>query len=124
MFKIKTGYKLELLTNETMKLLGDGPILDKDKNGDNVTGLEQVDSVLIDYNVVHNGYLQNSKLLYSFVSDKSFGQLFVIEPKALIQSKTTDSVFDYIEIWITDQNNNYLQIEDGVNVALIIQTRA
>ena len=33
-FKIKTGYKLELLTNETMALLGDGPIIDKDKNGD------------------------------------------------------------------------------------------
>ena len=30
-FKIKTGYKLELLTNETRELLGDGPIIDKDK---------------------------------------------------------------------------------------------
>ena len=27
-FKIRTGYKLELLINETMKLLGDGPIID------------------------------------------------------------------------------------------------
>ena len=31
-FKIKSGYKLELLTNETMKLLGDHPIIDQDKN--------------------------------------------------------------------------------------------
>ena len=38
--------------------------------------------------------------------------------------KTTDSGFDYIEIWITDQNNRSLQIEDSVNVTLIIQTRA
>ena len=27
-FRIKTGYILELLTNETMRLLGDGPIID------------------------------------------------------------------------------------------------
>ena len=44
-FKIKTGYKLELLSNETMKLLVDGLIIDKDKNGGNVPELEQVDSV-------------------------------------------------------------------------------
>ena len=31
-FRIKTGYKLELLTNETMRLLRDGPIIDTTKN--------------------------------------------------------------------------------------------
>ena len=36
-FKIKTGYKLELLTPETMKLLGStNKVVDKDKNGENV----------------------------------------------------------------------------------------
>ena len=44
-FKIKTGYKLELLTNETMALLGDGPVIDTNENGDNVPELEQVHSV-------------------------------------------------------------------------------
>ena len=34
-FKTKTGYKLELLSNETMALLGDGPIIDKNKDDDN-----------------------------------------------------------------------------------------
>ena len=33
-FRIKTGYQLELLTNETMRLLGDGPIIDKTKNSE------------------------------------------------------------------------------------------
>ena len=108
-----------MLSNKTMKLLGDGPVLDKDQNGDNVPELEQVHSVLVHCNVV-----QNSKLLYTFAPDKSFGQLLVLEPKALIQSKTTDSVFDYIEIWITDQNNRALQIEDSANITLIIETRA
>ena len=107
-----------------MKLLGDGPIIDKDKNGDNVPELEQVYSVLIHCNVVHNDYLQNSKLLYTFVPSKSFGQLLVIEPKALLQSKKSDSVFDHVEIWITDQNNRPLQIDNSVNAALIIQTGA
>ena len=124
MFKIKKGYKLELFSNETTSLLGDGPIIDKNKNGDNVSELEQVYSVLIHCNIVQNDYLQNSKLLYIFVPDKSFGQLLFIEPKALIQSKTTDSAFDHIEIWVADQNNRSLQIEDSVNTALAIQTRS
>ena len=122
-FKIKTGYKLELLTNETMALLGDGPIIDTNKNGDNVPELEQVHSVLIHCNAVHNDYLQDSKLLHFFVPDKSFGQLISIQPKELIQSKATGSIFNYVEIWFIDQNNRPLQIEGSVNIALIIQTR-
>ena len=103
-FKIKAGYKLELLSNETMSLLDDGPIIDRDKNSDNVPELEQNHSVLIHCNIAHNDYLQNSKLLYTFVPDKCFGQLLVIEPKGLTQSRAIDSVFDYAEIWISDQN--------------------
>ena len=122
--KIKTGYKLELLTNGTMKLLGDGPMIDTNKNDNNVPELEQLHSVLLHCNIVQDDYLQNSKLLYNFVPDNGFSQLLSIQPKTLIQSKTTDSIFDHIEIWFTDQNNNSLKIEDSVNVALIIQTKA
>ena len=50
-FKIKTGYKLELLTNETIKFLGDGPIIDQNKNGVNVPELEEMHSVLLHCNV-------------------------------------------------------------------------
>ena len=107
-FKIKTAYKLELLTPETQKLLGDGPIIDKDKVSKNVPQLDQVDYVLLHCSIVQNYYLQNSKLLYEFVPDKTFGQLISVKPPILIQCKTTDSIFDYIEIWFTDQNNNYL----------------
>ena len=39
-FKIKTGYHLELLTPETMKLLGSTKHkITKDENGENVTHL-------------------------------------------------------------------------------------
>ena len=59
-------YKLQMLTNETMAFFGDEPIVDRDKNGANVPILEIVESVLLHCNVVHNDYLQNSKLLYTF----------------------------------------------------------
>ena len=56
-FKIKTGYKLELLTPETMKLWGstkkDG---DKDKDGENVAKLESVEVVLVHCNLFKNDY--------------------------------------------------------------------
>ena len=120
-FKIKTGYKLELLTKETQKLLGDGPMIDEDKNSKNVPQLDQVEYVLLHCNIVQNDYLQNSKLLYEFVPEKTFGQLISVQPPVFIQCKTSDSIFDYIEIWFTDQNNNSLQTEDKVSVPLIIQ---
>ena len=95
-FKIKTGYKLEILTTETIKLLGDGPVIDKDKNSKNVPQLDQVDYVLLHCNIVQNDYLQNSKLLYEFVPDQPFGKLISVKPPVLIQCKTTDSIFDCI----------------------------
>ena len=121
-FKIKTGYELELLSNETLQLLGDGPIIDTDKNGKNVPKIKQVISVLMHCNVVQNNYQQDSKLSYSFLRDKQFGQLLVIEPKALIGLKTIDSIFDYMDIWFADQDNRSLQIEDSVNISLIVRT--
>ena len=120
-FRIKTGHTLELLNNETQKLLGDGPIIDKDKNSKNAPQLDQVEYVLLHCNIVENDYLQNSKLLYEFVPDKTFGQLISVKPPVFIHCKTSDTIFDYIEIWFTDQNNNSLQIEDKISVTLIIQ---
>ena len=70
-FKIKTGYKLELLTNETMKLLRDGQIIDTDKNGENVPELENVHSILLHCNVVHNDYYRTANY-YTFLSQKMF----------------------------------------------------
>ena len=120
-FKIKIGYKLELLSKEAQKLLGDGPVIDKDKNGKNVPQLDPVEYVLLHRNLVRNQYLQNSKLLYEFVPDKRFGQLISVKPPVFIQFKISDTLFDYIEIWFTDQNNKSLQVEDKVSVTLLIQ---
>ena len=75
-FKIKTGYKLELLTPEIMKLLG-SPKKDVDsyKNSEDVPKLESVEVVLVHRNLVKNDYQHSSKVLLSFVPNKQFGQL-------------------------------------------------
>ena len=70
-FKIKTGYKLELLTLETMKLLGSTKKdVDSDKNSKNIPKLESVEVVLVHCNLVKNGYQHTSNVLFSFVSNK------------------------------------------------------
>ena len=56
-FKIKTGYYLELLSRETVKLLGTTKNkIGKDKNGENVPYLEINEVVLIPCNAVNNSY--------------------------------------------------------------------
>ena len=93
-FRIKTGYKLELLTNETMRLLGDGPIINTIKNGENVPRLEIVRNVLVFCNLVENVYLQDSELLFSFVPNSRFGSLLSITPQVLKYCDTVDSSFN------------------------------
>ena len=67
-FKIKSGYYLELLTSETMKLLGSTVSkINKDKNGVNVPNLEVAEVVLVHCNLVNNDYQQESRILYTFV---------------------------------------------------------
>ena len=54
-FKIKTGHYLELLTSETIKLLGNTKSkITKDENGGNMPYLEITEVVLIHCNVVNN----------------------------------------------------------------------
>ena len=66
-FKIKDGYSLELLTPETMKLLGTtGNKIIKDKNGQNVSHLEITEVVIVHCNIVNNDYQQDSRVWYTF----------------------------------------------------------
>ena len=78
-FKIKSGYYLELLTPETMKLLGSTESkITKNKNGEDVPHLEVVELVLVHCNLVDNDYQQDSRILYTFVPNKTFGSLLEI----------------------------------------------
>ena len=73
-FKIKTGHKLDLLSPETMKLLGSTKKdIDQDQNGEDVPKLEPVEVVLVHCNLVNNNYQQASKVLFTFVPNKQFG---------------------------------------------------
>ena len=122
-FKIKSGYKLELLSKEAMKLLGSTKdTIDADKNSENVPKLENAEVVLVHCNLVNNAYQQHSRVLFTFVPTKQYGQLISISPKSLIFLKTMNTKFLEIEVWFTDQNNNAQEIEDNVNISLIINT--
>ena len=121
-FKIKNGYYLELLTPETMKLLGStNSKITKDKNGENVPHLEIVEVVLVHCNLVNNDYQQNSRILYTIVPNKAFGSLLEISPPNRVSLKTFNSELQEIKIWFTDQTSKPLEVEDKINVTLIIK---
>ena len=76
--------------------------------------------VLIHCKIVNNDYQQDSRVLYTFVPNKSFDQLLDISPKNFIFLKTFNSEFSYIEVWFTDQKSKPLEIEDKINITLVI----
>ena len=72
-----------------MKLLGSTTnSIDKDKNSELVPKLENVDLVLVHCNLVNNSYQQASKVLFTFVPNKKYGQLITVSPETLIMLKT------------------------------------
>ena len=103
-----------------MRLLGStSNSIDKDNNSELVLKLECVDLVLVHCNVVNNSYQQASKVLFTFVPNRKYGQLITISPHSLIMLKTVNTEFSFIEIWFRDQDNRPLEIEDSVNISLI-----
>ena len=120
-FKINIGHYLELLTPETMKLLESTKNkITKDESGKNVPHLEITEVVLVHCNIVNKDYQQDSRVLYTFVPNKSFGQLLETSPKNFIFLINFNSEFSYIDVWFTDQNSNPLEIEDKINITLVI----
>ena len=110
-FKTKNGYSLEIVTPETMKLLGSTENkITKDKNSENVPHLETTEVVLVHCNIVNNDYQQDSRVLYTFVPNKPFGSLLEISPTNHIFLKTFNSEYDEIIVWFTDQNSQPLEI--------------
>ena len=121
-FKIKDGYYLELLTTETMKLLRSTESkITKNKNGENVPHLEVVELVLVHCNFVNNDCQQASRILYTFVPNKTFGSLLEISPTNHVFLRTFNSEFQEINIWFTNQTSKPLEVEDIINVTLIIK---
>ena len=110
-----------MLTPETMKLLGSTKKnCGEDKDGENVPKLESVEVVLVYCNLVKNDYQHTSKVLFSFVPNKQFGQLINISPHSLTMMNTVNTEFSTVEVWFTDQLSKALEIKDNVNLTLII----
>ena len=92
--KIKTGYYLELLTLEIMKLLKSTERkITNNECCENVAYLEITEAVIIHCNVINNNI---------FILDKSFDQLLDISPKIFTFLKIFNSDFSYIAVWFND----------------------
>ena len=83
----------------------------KYKSDENVPYLEINEAVLVQCIILNKHYQQDSRVLYTFVHNKSFGQL--LKKKFIISEL-------YIEVWFTDQNSKPLDIEDKINISLVI----
>ena len=91
----------------------------KDKNGENVPNSEITEVVLVHCNIINNDYQQDSRVLYTFLPNISFGQLLDIYPKNFMFLNTSNSEFSYIEVWSLI-NYKPLEIEDKINITLVI----
>ena len=92
----------------------------KDKDGENVPKFKSVEVVLVHCNLVKNDYQHTSKVLFTFVPNKQFGQLINISPHSLTMMNTVNTEFSSVEVWFTDQLSKGLEIEHNVNLMLII----
>ena len=75
-----------------MKLLGiTKKYVGQDKDGEDMPKLESVEAVLVHCNLVNNNYQQASKVLFTFASNKQFGQLINISPYSLTMLNTANT---------------------------------
>ena len=105
-FRIKNGCSLELLTPETIKLLGSTENkITKDKNGENVLHLEITEVVLVHCNIINNDYQQDSIVLYAFAPNKPFG--------SLLETSPTNHIF------LKHLTQNYKTLKYGLQIKIV-----
>ena len=109
-YEIKIRYYIQILTPQTMKLLGSTKSkITKDKDGENMPHLEITEVVLKNCIIINNNYQQDSRVLFTFIPNKSFDLLLHISSKNFIL-KTLKSRFSKIEVLFIDQNSKPLEI--------------
>ena len=122
-FKIKTGYKLELLTPETMKLLGSTKKtfikIKTESMYQNQSLLKLFWCIVIQSKTIVNTYEKFYSLLFQ-TNNSLIKQLINISPHSLTMMKTVNTEFSVVEVWFTDQASKAFEIEDNVNLTLII----
>ena len=95
-----------------MKLLGIAKKdVHRDKDGEDVPKLETVEDVLVHCNLISNNYQQASKILFTFVLNKQFGQLINISPHSLTMLNRANTECSSIEVLLTDQNGKPLEFK-------------
>ena len=105
-----------------MKLLGSTESkITKNKNGESVPHLEVFVLLSVHCNLVNNDYQQDSRILFTFVPNKSFDSLLEISPTNHVFLKTFNYEFQEVRIWFTDQTSKPLELEDKINITLIIK---
>ena len=105
-----------------MKLFGSPESkITKYKNSENVPHLEVVELILVHCNLVNNDYQQDSRILCTFLANKTFGRLLEILPTSNVFLKIFNSEFQETKIWFTDQASKPLEREDRINATLIIK---
>ena len=106
---------------EATKLLGSSKYeITKDGNGKNDSHLQITEVAFVHSNIVNNDYQRDSRVLYTFVPNKFYGQLLDISLKNFIFLKMFNTELSYIQLWFTDQNSKPLEIEDEINITLVI----
>ena len=92
-----------------------------DANGEFVPHLEITEVVLVHCNIVNKDYLKGSRVLHTFVPNRSFGRLLLyISLKIFCALKTLNSEISHIEVWFTYQNTKLLKTADKINFTLVI----
>ena len=71
--------------------------------------LKITEVVLVHCNIVNNYYQHNSRVLYTFVPNKSYGKFLDVSPKNVIFLRMFNSQFSYIEVCFSDWNSNSLE---------------
>ena len=92
-------------------------LINKTKNGEEVTSLEAVKAVLVQCNLADNQYQQKSEVLYTFTLKKSYVDLSNVVPSNL---KFYSTEFNEIIITFINQNGRPLEIEVQFNLILLI----
>ena len=70
--------------------------INKDENDENKLHLEFTEVVLFHCNIINNDHQHDLRITFTFVPNKSFGQLLDISRKYFIFLKTFNSDFSYI----------------------------
>ena len=110
-FEIKNCYKLELLTPETMKLLGSTKnVVDKDKNSENVPKLESFEVVLVHCNLVKMIINMHEKYYLVLYQINNFGQLLNIFLHVFTMMNTVNTEFSSVEFGLQINQVKHLRL--------------